>query len=187
VTGTHIANPEGPFEPTWESLKQYEVPRWYLDGKFGIFIHWGVYAVPAFGSEWYPRNMYQQGSKAFEHHGEAIYDTRPWKVFGEGPTEVATGGFTDTKRGAFTSRDIRFTTRSDTLYAIILAWPEKGEAVIQSLSNSLRLYPEAVGSVQLLGATEPVKWSRGKTGLRVKLPAERPCETGCVLKIAPEH
>jgi alpha-L-fucosidase len=58
----------GPFQASWESLEKYTVPDWYRDGKFGIFIHWGVYAVPAFGSEWYPRNMYQQGSKEFEHH-----------------------------------------------------------------------------------------------------------------------
>jgi alpha-L-fucosidase len=58
----------GPFQASWESLEKYTVPEWYLDAKFGIFIHWGVYAVPAFGSEWYPRNMYQQGSKEFEHH-----------------------------------------------------------------------------------------------------------------------
>jgi len=50
--------PEGPFEPTWESLKNYRIPDWYKDAKFGIFIHFGVYAVPAFGNEWYPRNMY---------------------------------------------------------------------------------------------------------------------------------
>ncbi len=56
------------FEATWASLQQYEVPEWYMDAKFGIFIHWGVYAVPAFGNEWYPRNMYIQGSKEFEHH-----------------------------------------------------------------------------------------------------------------------
>ena len=47
-----------PYEPTWESLKHYQVPEWYRDAKFGIFIHWGVYCVPAFGNEWYPRNMY---------------------------------------------------------------------------------------------------------------------------------
>ena len=58
------------YEPTWESLAQYTVPDWYLDGKFGIFIHWGLYAVPAFGNEWYPRNMYQQGTKEFQHHVE---------------------------------------------------------------------------------------------------------------------
>lgn len=56
------------FEPAWESLRGYRIPAWYEDGKFGIFIHWGVYSVPAFESEWYPRNMYRQGEPAFEHH-----------------------------------------------------------------------------------------------------------------------
>src|SRR5690349_4726654 len=58
----------GPFTADWESLKAYRVPAWYQDGKFGIFIHWGVYAVPAFGNEWYPRNMYVQGTREYEHH-----------------------------------------------------------------------------------------------------------------------
>jgi alpha-L-fucosidase len=56
------------FEPTWESLSQFDAPQWYQDAKFGIFIHWGIYSVPAFDNEWYSRNMYLQGSRAFEHH-----------------------------------------------------------------------------------------------------------------------
>src|SRR5258707_15292568 len=56
------------FEPTWESLRQYGSPDWYMNAKFGIFIHWGVYSVPAFNNEWYPRNMYVEGSPEFEHH-----------------------------------------------------------------------------------------------------------------------
>jgi len=59
---------QGPFRPDWESLKNYEVPEWYRDAKFGIFIHWGVYSVPAFGNEWYPRNMYREGSEEYKHH-----------------------------------------------------------------------------------------------------------------------
>ena len=59
---------QGPFQDTWESLCTYEIPKWYQDAKFGIFIHWGVYAVPAFGSEWYPRNMYLKGTPEYEHH-----------------------------------------------------------------------------------------------------------------------
>ena len=58
----------GPFQPDWTSLASYRVPRWYEDAKFGIFVHWGPYAVPAFGSEWYPRMMYQQGSAEYDHH-----------------------------------------------------------------------------------------------------------------------
>ena len=59
---------EGPFRPDWESLQKYEAPEWYKDAKFGIFLHWGVYAVPAFGNEWYPRNMYRAGSEEYKHH-----------------------------------------------------------------------------------------------------------------------
>ena len=58
------------YQPTWESLSKYECPEWYRDAKFGIFIHWGVYSVPAFGNEWYPRNMYRQGSQEHQHHLE---------------------------------------------------------------------------------------------------------------------
>lgn len=58
----------GPFAANWDSLKAFRVPEWYLNDKFGIFVHWGVYSVPAFGNEWYARKMYLQGSKEFEHH-----------------------------------------------------------------------------------------------------------------------
>ena len=59
---------EGPFRPDWQSLQHYEAPEWYRDAKFGIFIHWGVYSVPAFGNEWYPRNMYVPGTPEYKHH-----------------------------------------------------------------------------------------------------------------------
>jgi alpha-L-fucosidase len=59
---------QAPFRPDWESLRKYEVPAWYKDAKFGIFIHWGAYSVPAFGNEWYPRNMYREGSEEYKHH-----------------------------------------------------------------------------------------------------------------------
>jgi len=58
----------GPFRPDWQSLEAYTVPQWYADAKLGIFIHWGVFSVPAFGSEWYSRNMYVEGSPEFAHH-----------------------------------------------------------------------------------------------------------------------
>ena len=61
-------NAQGPFRADWESLQKYETPEWYKDAKFGIFLHWGVYSVPAFGNEWYPRNMYTEGSLEYKHH-----------------------------------------------------------------------------------------------------------------------
>lgn len=59
---------KGPYKDTWASLSSWQTPKWYQKAKFGIFIHWGVYSVPAFDSEWYPRNMYIEGSKVYEHH-----------------------------------------------------------------------------------------------------------------------
>src|SRR5579864_6767125 len=58
----------GPFRPDWTSLREYRSPKWYDEARFGIFIHWGVYSVPAFGSEWYSRNMYQTESDEYKHH-----------------------------------------------------------------------------------------------------------------------
>lgn len=252
------------FEATWESLKNYSVPEWYQDAKFGIFIHWDVYSVPAFANEWYPRNMYLVGTAVFDvergglkgirphfwqtdtavgknswcyvknpdyktstsliHdlvdivskngalllyigprpdgtipegdgqilldigrwlaiNGEAIYGTRPWNIFGEGPTEVIDGAFQDTKRAEFTSRDVRLTTKGETLYAIILDWPESGEMVIESVGASQAHYPAPIRQVSLLGTKETVQWSRVNDGLKVKLPAEKPCAAAFTLKI----
>jgi len=58
----------GPYAADWETLRRWEMPQWYKDAKFGIFIHWGVYSVPGAENEWYPRNMYQQKDPAFQYH-----------------------------------------------------------------------------------------------------------------------
>ncbi len=59
------------YEPSWESLSHHEpAPDWFQDAKLGIYFHWGVYSVPAFGDEWYPRNMHFEGSKENQHHIE---------------------------------------------------------------------------------------------------------------------
>ncbi len=117
-----------------------------------------------------------------EVSGEAVYGTVPWKVYGEGPTRVVGGEFKDTDAQPFEGRDIRFTTKDDTLYAVALAWLGE-EMLIQSLSTNLRLHPEEIGSVQLLGSEEPMKWSRDEAGLRVRMPELRPCNRAIALKI----
>jgi alpha-L-fucosidase len=115
-------------------------------------------------------------------NGEAIYGTRPWKVFGEGPTEVSEGAFTDTKCAAFTGEDIRFTTKGDTLYAIALAWP--GERLtIKSLGTAAGLLGGEVSSVELLGHAEPLIWERGEHGLTIALPEQLPCQHAFTFKI----
>jgi alpha-L-fucosidase len=117
-----------------------------------------------------------------EVNGEAIYGTRPWKVFGEGPTEVASGSFTDTNREPFTVRDVRYTTRGDALYAIVLGVPGE-ETVLRSLGTHLRLCPRKIARVELLGSDRPVTWTRDAEGVRIAPPAEAPCEHAVAYRI----
>ena len=58
----------GPYDASWPSLTTHKTPEWYRRGKLGIFIHWGIYSVPAFGNEWYSRNMYNATKREFAHH-----------------------------------------------------------------------------------------------------------------------
>jgi alpha-L-fucosidase len=65
----------GNYEPTWESLAQHEpAPEWLKDAKLGIYFHWGPYSVPAFGNEWYPRNMYLDDTREYKHHAKTYGD-----------------------------------------------------------------------------------------------------------------
>jgi alpha-L-fucosidase len=129
------------------------------------------------------RNVLLKIGQWLKINGEAIYATRPWKVFGEGPTEVPEGHFTDTKRTIFTTQDIRFTTRGqNTLYAICLGQP-KSEILIRSLSSDLRLHPNEIAEIRLLGYDGKIEWTRTPEGLRVQLPPALPSEYGAALKI----
>ena len=116
-------------------------------------------------------------------NGEAIYESRPWKIYGEGPTQIAEGNFSDGQRAPFTSEDIRFTTRGETLYAIVLAWPESGSVLIKSLAEGVDLYPQTIEHVELLGGEQSVSWARIPAGLLVEFPEEKAREYPCVLKI----
>jgi alpha-L-fucosidase len=115
-------------------------------------------------------------------NGEAIYGTRPWKTFGEGPTEVVGGSFNDTKRKEFTGQDIRFTTKGDTLYAIALEWPGD-QVTIKSLGTGSSLASGEVKGVSLLGHKGRLTFTRGADGLTVKLPAQRPGNHAYAFKI----
>jgi alpha-L-fucosidase len=116
-------------------------------------------------------------------NGEAVYGTRPWRVYGEGPTRVVEGPFADTKRKPFTGEDIRFTVRGETLYAIALAWPETGKLLIRSLPSGAGVMQ--VKGVSLLGYGGKLAWKQGARGLEVTMPAARPCDYAFALKIVP--
>ncbi len=118
-----------------------------------------------------------------EVNGEAIYGTRPWKIFGEGPTNIVGGSFNDTRRKAFTARDIRFTAKGGALYAIFLAWPEQGRVRVKSLGAGNDLRPDTIERVELLGHDEPLEFRRAHSALVVTLPERPPCQHAYVLKI----
>ena len=66
----HAADKTAPakYEPTVESLKQAEIPEWFIDGKLGIFMHWGPESIPGVASTWYARWMYEEGSEGYNYH-----------------------------------------------------------------------------------------------------------------------
>lgn len=122
-------------------------------------------------------------------NGEAIYGTRPWRIYGEGPTQPESGHMNErtVHSEPYTARDIRFTTKGDTLYAIALAWPDDGSLAIQSLGENNEQYEMQIHSVELIGHDAPLQWSRSNEGLTVQLPEKKPCEHAFVLRIRPRE
>ena len=124
------------------------------------------------------RSRLQDIGRFLAVNGEAIYSSRPWRIFGEGPSKVAEGAFSDTHRAPYTSGDVRFTVlpeaqrHEELLYATVLAWPDDRRVVIRSLADGSPLYGE-IEKVELLGAG-PVTWRREPDGLHVELPDRRP-------------
>jgi len=117
-------------------------------------------------------------------NGEAIYGTRPWKVFGEGRRKGKGGHFNERRYTAMGASDIRFTTRGPVLYAIALGRPEDGRLLVRSLGRLPEGEQGTVTDVRLLGHAGDVAWKQTDEGLAVTLPAEMPCAHAPVLKIA---
>jgi alpha-L-fucosidase len=113
-------------------------------------------------------------------NGEAIYGTRPWKKFGEGPTVTAAGHFKENT--TYTSQDIRFTTKGGILYAITLGIPN--EAVhIQSLGLNSALINRPVTEVRLLGRPDKLQWNQQADSLVIDPPTKWPCQSAVVFAI----
>ena len=112
-------------------------------------------------------------------NGEAIYNTRPWEIYGEGPTrQDKSGGFSENQDKPFTSQDVRFTRSKDgkTLYVIVLGWPES-QLTIQSLSVA-KSGPKA--RIQLLGYDGHIGYSvNDNKQLIIKIPDLKPEQRSC--------
>ena len=125
-------------------------------------------------------------------NGEAIYATRPWKTFGEGPSTVVAdkgqfGGQKDVQKKPFTAEDIRFTQSKDgkILYAIVLEIPKDGKVTIKALASNSANWPGEIGSVRLVGSSwwSKLEFTRDENGLHVSLPKKFTGKIAFALKI----
>lgn len=121
-------------------------------------------------------------------NAECIYDTRPWKVYGEGPamgdaTPLSGPGFNEGKGKPLGPGDMRFTTKGDVLYVILLGWPADGKIKIKSLAEGNALRPGAIGKIEMLGGGT-LQFQRNTEALEVSLPENRPTpDYAAVLKV----
>jgi alpha-L-fucosidase len=119
-------------------------------------------------------------------NSEAIQGSRPWKIYGEGPSIHAPKmGSYQLNRLKFGSSDFRFTTKGDTLYAIALGWPSDGRFLITSVADGSTNYPSQIGKVELLGSKSSLKWTRETQGLEIRAPDAPPCKHAYAFRILP--
>ena len=118
---------------------------------------------------------------------ESIYDTHPWKVFGEGPIAdsditINAQGFNEGSYTNTTAQEIRFTQKGDDLYVTALAWPENKKVIVKSLAQGNELYPEEIKEVELLGYGK-VGFKRTAEGLVIELPGKQLNKIAPVFKV----
>ena len=123
-------------------------------------------------------------SKWMQLNGEGIFGTRPWKVFGEGPTQVKAGMFNEDLIKNFTTEDIRYTSKGKYLYAFLMKWPGEKGIRLRSLGFQSELVNgKSIKIVKLLGYKGKLKWNQTNDSLNISLPAGAPGENVSVLKI----
>lgn len=102
-------------------------------------------------------------------NGKAIYDTRPWKIYGEGPTKPNMGHLSEKGNKEGTSSDFRFTTKDDKLFIIGLHWADNGRFLVKSLASDNILENRKIKGITYLGDQSPVKWKQTDEGLTLNL------------------
>ena len=114
-------------------------------------------------------------------NGEAIYGTRCWKKYGEGTSTPSDSVFSDTTAMVYTSGDIRFTTKGNDFYAIVLNWDDRG-TVIRSLDKHAVADAKLL-HVGMLGSDEKIAWTQTDEGLQLSFPKAKPCEYAYAFKL----
>jgi alpha-L-fucosidase len=118
-------------------------------------------------------------------NSEGIYSSRPWKIYGEGPStkaKIETGNFNEDKQKDLTAEDVRFTVKNSTLYAFVMGRPEK-QAVVQALGLASPQQPGTIRNVELLGYNGELKWKQNEAALTVAMPPETISAIGITLKV----
>jgi len=135
------------------------------------------------------RNIVEEIGQWMRVNGESIYGTRPWKVFGEGPSlenaaPLNAQGFNEGKGRPFEATDIRFATKGDVLFATVMKWPEDGKVKIRSLGSSTGPDSREIRKVELLSGSHELSFERTSKELAVVLPERNSLPTYAVaLKI----
>ena len=115
-------------------------------------------------------------------HGEAIYGTRPYTVFGEGPPEPIEKNFSEKTR-PHTAEDIRFTRKGNVIYAFVLAWPTDGKVRVKTMRKGGEHAPAAIRRVEMLGGSAPLRYTQTADALEVTMPPDKPNPYAYVLRI----
>ena len=110
-------------------------------------------------------------------NGEAIFGTRPWTTYGEGPS-VIPARYMNELHSPLTWKDVRFTTKGDILYAICLGIPQE-EVRIGSLTSQI----DKIKEVELLGSRQKIEWKATPSGLVIQPVKQWPCEHAVTFKI----
>jgi len=119
-------------------------------------------------------------------NGEAIYETRPWITFGEGPTKEPEGHFAnhrDFEKLVYTNKDIRFTAKGNVVYATIFGWPDGESVLLKSFSGENIEGNLEIRKVTLLGYDGQISWQMSEEGLVINLPDEKINDMAIVFKL----
>ncbi len=152
-----------------------EVIHWMVDtvSKNGTFLL-NIPGKPDGTIDSKERLILERIAEWFKINGEAIYFTRPWKVYGEGPHMIKAGSFQGKSIKDLDGRDIRFTRNkaNTVVYAIALGWPKQA-LLLTSFGTAAATHPGKVAYVELLGSTAKIHWQQTAQGLRIEMPAQK--------------
>jgi alpha-L-fucosidase len=170
--------------------QEYKTPKTVIDMLVDIVSRNGNlmlnFPLPARGTlDLEELSVLAEITKWMSVNSAAIYSSRPWKIFGESPAAAApttNAMFNEAKRKDLTAADVRFTTKGDTLYAFVMGWPDY-QTVIRPLATNTALRVGKIQNVELLGFDGKLDWSQDNSGLKIMMPAQKPCDYAIVFKV----